>query len=216
MKERTNHHDLLETADAFARERLSEKRYAHTIRVADTAERLAAVHGLDRRRTRLAALLHDAAREVPPEEYLLLAEEWNIPIGDPERESPKLLHGPVAAELARTKLGVEDGEVLDAVRVHTVGGPEMGPVALALYVADKIEPDRDYPSVNRLRKLAEKDLYAAAREALQRARDYNEQRGRPTHPVSLKTLRWLEETVHGGIDQGDGDPHEDERDQRHE
>lgn len=212
MEERPKHTDLIEAADALARERLSRSRYAHTIRVADTAERLAAIHGLDRQRTRLAALLHDAARELPPEEYLRLAEEWGLPVGEPERKNPKLLHGPVAAGLARRELGVENEEVLDAVRVHTVGSPGMGPLALALYVADKIEPDRDYPSVDRLRKLATQNLREAAREALQRSRDYNEQRGRPTHPANLKALEWLEETLHGGVDQGDGDPHEYERD----
>ena len=211
MEECTEHTGLLEAADALARARLSEKRYAHTVRVADTAEHLAAVHGLDRRRTRLAALLHDTVRELPSEEYLRFAKIWDIPVGEPERESPKLLHGPVAAELARVELGVEDEEVLDAVRIHTVGGPGMGPLALTLYVADKIEPARDYPSVDRLRKLAARDLYTAAREALQRSRDYNERRGRPTHPASLKTLEWLEETIHGRVDQGDGDPDEDER-----
>lgn len=212
MEERAGHTDLAEAADALARERLSEKRYAHTLRVADTAEHLAAVHGLDRRRTRLAALLHDAAREIPPEEYLRLAEVWNLPMDEPVHKSPKLLHGPVAAALARTELGVKDKEVLDAVRVHTVGRAGMGPLALALYVADKIEPARDYPSVNRLRKLAEKDLYEAAREALRRTHAYNEQQGRPTHPASLETLEWLEEAVHRGVDQGDGDPDKDERD----
>lgn len=212
MEERAGHTDLVEAADALARERLSEKRYAHTLRVADTVEHLAAIHGLDLQRTRLAALLHDAARELPPEEYLRLAREWDLPVGEPERESPKLLHGPVAAALARKELGVEDEAVLDAVRVHTVGRAGMGPLALALYVADKIEPARDYPSVNRLRKLAEKDLYEAAREALRRTHAYNEQQGRPTHPASFETLEWLEETVHRGVDQGDGDPDEDERD----
>ncbi|MGB3681699.1 MAG: bis(5'-nucleosyl)-tetraphosphatase (symmetrical) YqeK [Rubrobacteraceae bacterium] len=206
----------LEAADDLARERLSDTRYAHTLRVADTAERLAEIHGLDQPRTRLAALLHDAARELPAGEYLRISEEWDLQVGEPERESPKLLHGPVAAELARKDLGVEDEEVLDAVRVHTVGSPGMSPLALALYVADKIEPARDYPSVGRLRNLAEKDLHEATREALRRSRDYNEQRGHPTHPVSLKTLAWLEETVHGRVDQRDGDPDENEHGQRHE
>ncbi|CAN5709901.1 bis(5'-nucleosyl)-tetraphosphatase (symmetrical) YqeK [soil metagenome] len=216
MEERAKHtdftDDLVESADAFSRKRLSEKRYAHTIRVADTAEYLAAVHGIDRCRTRLAALLHDAAREIPSEEYLRLATEWDLPLGEPEQENPKLLHGSVAAALAREELGVEDEEVLDAIRVHTVGSPGMSPLALALYVADKIEPERDYPSVDRLRELATKDLYEAAREALKRSRDYNEQRGRPTHPASLETLKWLEETVHERVDQGDGNTHEGERD----
>src|SRR5215211_8815190 len=118
MDHRAKSDTLLETADAFARERLSEKRYGHTLRVADTAESLARVHGLDPARARLAALLHDAARETEPEEFLRLAGEWGLSVGELERESPKLLHGPVAAELARRELGVEDEEVLEAIRVH--------------------------------------------------------------------------------------------------
>ncbi len=192
MEDHAKLHTLLEEADAFARSRLSEGRYGHTLRVADTAEELARAHGLDEDRARLAALLHDAARESGPDEFLGLADEWGMPVGEQERESPKLLHGPVAAELAERELGVEDEEVLEAVRAHTTGRPEMGPLAFVLYVADKIEPARDYPSVGRLRELARKDLYRAAAEALRRAIAHNEERGRETHPASLKTLEWLE------------------------
>ena len=192
MEDRANIHTLLEDADAFARSRLSEKRYGHTLRVARTAEELARAHGLDEDRARLAALLHDAARETGPEEFLGIAEEWGIPVGESERESPKLLHGPVAAELAERELGIKDEEVLEAIRTHTTGRPGMGPLALVLYVADKIEPARDYPSVGRLRELARKDLHGAAAEALRRAIAHNEERGRDSHPASLKTLDWLE------------------------
>ena len=182
----------IENADALARSRLSEKRYGHTLRVADTVGDLARVHGLDEGRTRLAALVHDAAREAGPGEFLRLAEEWGLPVGEPERQSPKLLHGPLAAELARRELGVEDEGILEAVRAHTTGRPSMGPLALALYVADKIEPARDYPSVERLRGLAREDLRAAATETLRRAIAHNEERGRPIHPASRETLEWLE------------------------
>ena len=193
MRDPAENHALIEAADAFARERLSEKRYDHTARVADTAEDLARIHGLDLARTRLAALLHDAARETEPDEYLRLAEEWSLPVGEPERQSPKLLHGPVAAELGRRELGVEDEEVLEAVRVHTVGAAGMGPLALALYVADKIEPARDYPSVGRIRDLARRDLREAAAESLRHAISYNEGRYRDIHPASREMLEWLEE-----------------------
>jgi predicted HD superfamily hydrolase involved in NAD metabolism len=184
-------------ADVFARERLSAKRYGHTLRVAETAEDLAHAHGLDPARARLAALLHDAARERSFEEFLGLAEDLGLPVGEPERESPKLLHGPVAAELARRELGVEDGEVLEAIRAHTTGRPGMGPLSLVLYVADKIEPARDYPSVENLRRLARRDLRAAAAESLRRSIAHNEERGRPTHPASIEALRWLEEGEEG-------------------
>ncbi len=194
MEDRESNYVSLETADAFTRSRLSEKRYDHTIRVTDAARELARLHGLDEERTRLAALLHDAARETPAKELLRLAGNLGVTLGEPERESPKLLHGPVAAELARRELGVEDEEVLEAIRVHTTGAPGMGPLPLVIYVADKIEPGRDYPSVERLRKLATEDLREASAEALRRAIAHNEERGRPTHPASRETLAWLEES----------------------
>jgi predicted HD superfamily hydrolase involved in NAD metabolism len=192
MEDHAKTHTLLESAEAFARSRLSERRYEHTLRVADTAECLALAHDLEVDRARLAALLHDAAREMGSEEFLNLADKWHLQVGDPERQSPKLLHGPVAAELARRELGIDDEEVLEAVRAHTTGKPEMGPLALVLYVADKIEPARDYPSVGRLRKLAGEDLNEAAAESLRRAIAHNEERGKATHPASLKMLDWLE------------------------
>ena len=193
MEDRAKSDTLLEAADEFARSRLSEGRYGHTLRVADTAEDLAHLHGLDPARTRLAALLHDAARETKPEEFLRLAGAWGLHVGEPERRSPKLLHAPVAAELARRELGVEDEEVLGAIRAHTVGEPGMGPLALALYVADKIEPARDYPSVGRIRELARENLREAATEALRRVVAHNERRDRPIHPSSRAMLEWLEQ-----------------------
>jgi predicted HD superfamily hydrolase involved in NAD metabolism len=182
---------LLEDAESYARERLSDKRYAHTLRVAETAERLAKLHGLGSERARLAGLLHDTAREIGKEELLRVAEEDGLPIGDFERERPILLHGPVAAKLAREDLGVEDGEILDAVQAHTTGEPGMGPLALALFVADKIEPDREQPGVEDLRELAPVSLHRAARAALEDSVSYNERRDRPAHPKSRQTLEWL-------------------------
>jgi predicted HD superfamily hydrolase involved in NAD metabolism len=192
MEDHAKTNTLLEEAEAFARSRLSNGRYEHTLRVAVTAEDLALAHDLDANRARLAALLHDAARETGPEGFLELADKWRLQVGDPERQSPKLLHGPVAAELARRELGIEDEEVLEAIRSHTTGRPGMGPLALVLYVADKIEPARDYTSVGRLRTLARENLYQAAKEALRRAITNNEARGKTTHPASRKTLDWLE------------------------
>jgi predicted HD superfamily hydrolase involved in NAD metabolism len=193
VADRAKRYTPLKAADAFVRARLSEKRYGHTLRVANTAEDLARTHSLDPDRARLAALLHDAAREIgDAEEFLKLAEAWHLPIGEPERESPKLLHGAVAAELARRELGVDDNDVLEAIRVHTVGRPGMGPLALILYVADKIEPARDYPSVERLRGLSSENLREAASESLRRSIAHNEERGRHVHPASRETLAWLE------------------------
>ena len=167
---------VLNTARRYARKCLSDGRYAHTLRVADTAEMLANLHGLDPEKARLAAFLHDLAREVEEEEMLRIAKEEGIPLGEREREKPILLHGPVAARLARKELGVEDEEVLEAVRVHTTGEPGMGSISLALYVADKIEPDRSQPGVDNLRRLAQESLERATASALEASISYNERR----------------------------------------
>ena len=182
---------LLEAADVYARKRLSDKRYEHTVGVADTTEKLARLYGLDPERARLAGLLHDTAREIGKEELLRVAEEDGLSVGDFERERPILLHGPVAAELAREDLEIEDNEILDAVRVHTTGEPGMGPLALALFVADKIEPGREQPGVEDLRNLASVSLYRAARAALEDSISHHERRDRSAHPKSQQTLDWL-------------------------
>jgi predicted HD superfamily hydrolase involved in NAD metabolism len=182
---------LLEAAEGYARTRLSDKRYAHTLRVADTAQCLARLHSLDPERARLAALLHDTARELGKEELLRVTEEEGIAASELDLERPILLHGPVAAELAHKDLGIEDAEVREAVRAHTTGEPGMGSLSLVLYMADKIEPDRDQPGVEDLRKLALEDLRRATATALEDSISYNEQRGQSVHPKSLRTLEWL-------------------------
>lgn len=181
----------IETAERYARERLSDKRLGHTLRVAETAEILAAAHGLNQDDARLAALLHDSARELGPEELLRIAVERDLPVGPFEKESPKILHGPVAAELAREDLGVKDEEILEAVRVHTVGEPGMSPFVLAVFLADKIEPARDYPGIEDLRELAERDLKKATRVSLEGSISRNEEREKPVHPASREALAWL-------------------------
>ena len=188
-----NDDHLLKTATGYARERLSDKRFDHTVRVAATAERLARVHGLDPQGARLAGLLHDLTRETDGDTLLSIATKHGVPIGSPEREKPMLLHGPVAAEVAEAELGVRDEGVLEAVRVHTTGAPGMGPLSLAVFVADKIEPGRQGEWVEELRGLAEKDLGEAAKESLRSSISHNEERRRAIHPRSREALRWLED-----------------------
>ena len=182
---------LLKAATDRARQNLSDKRYTHTLRVAETAERLAELHGLDPTKARLAGILHDLSRETGGDELLRIAAARGLPVGDAEREKPMLLHGPVAAELAESDLGVGDEAVLEAVRVHTTGAPGMGPLSLAVFVADKIEPGRGGGWVEELRRLAQEDLREAARASLEASISYTENRGRAVHPRSREALAWL-------------------------
>ena len=137
---------LLKSAERYARERLSDKRHGHTLRVAEAAERLAEVHGLDRKKLRLAALLHDSSREVGAEELLRLAQERGVPVGPSERESPKLARAVSLSCRGRTSGGELGGP--GAVRAHTTGAPLMIACRCALFLAARRNrrgsPGREY------------------------------------------------------------------------
>lgn len=136
---------------------------AHAYRTAELARTLAIAHGVDPDRAELAALLHDIADGYSDRELLILAERLDIPVSLTEARVPKLLHGAVGAEILRRDWGIADDELLDAVRDHISGSPMMTPLAKVLFVADKLEPERDrhYHGLEPVRELAMVDLDAA-------------------------------------------------------
>jgi len=141
-------------------------RYAHGVRVARLAGRLAARHGLDPVRARTAGLLHDLARCWSSERLLAECEARRIPIDDFSRRNPIVLHAPLGAALAAERCAVDDPGVLDAIRSHTVGGTELAPLAIVVYLADGLEPGRSYPERAELEALAFEDLDRAYDEVL--------------------------------------------------
>jgi predicted HD superfamily hydrolase involved in NAD metabolism len=117
--------------------------------------------GLDEEQIALAALCHDLARLRPPEE---IAEELRSRGIDPESfgyVTPMLLHCVLSAELAKEKIGVRDPAVLRAILCHATGAEEMSVLDKLIYVADKLERNREYPGVEELRELAGADLVSA-------------------------------------------------------
>jgi predicted HD superfamily hydrolase involved in NAD metabolism len=149
------------------REQIGQQhRYEHSVRVARCAEILAQRHGLDTRKARLAGMLHDLARLYSPERLLAESAVRGLPVGPAEREHPVLLHAPLGAALARERFGVEDAEVLSAIAKHTIGAGQMSPLDRAVYLADSLEPARQFPERGALWALALRDLDAAMRETL--------------------------------------------------
>jgi predicted HD superfamily hydrolase involved in NAD metabolism len=136
---------------------------AHVYETASLARRLARAHGIDPERAEIAALVHDVADGYSDGELLALAERYQIPISLTEARVPKLLHGAVGAEILRHEWGIEDEEILEAVRSHISGARNMSPLAKLLFVADKLEPGRDrhYGGLESIRSLAMMDLNAA-------------------------------------------------------
>jgi predicted HD superfamily hydrolase involved in NAD metabolism len=132
-------------------------------RTAHLARKLAAIHGVDRDQAELAALLHDVADHYSDVELLILAEQLKIPVSLTEARVPRLLHGKVGAEILRREWRITDEELLDAIAEHITGGVRMSPLSKVIFVADKLEPERDryYHGLDPIRELAMVDLDAA-------------------------------------------------------
>ena len=128
----------------YLRNNLSEKRYLHSRRTADTAEKLCMLYGCDPVKGKTAGLLHDIARELDREKTFQLAGSDGLGISPIEKEYPVLLHGRAGAVIAGEKLGIDDEDILDAVRWHTTGRMGMKRLSSILYVSDYIEPGRTH------------------------------------------------------------------------
>ena len=116
---------------------------------------LAQRFGVAEEQAKTAGLLHDCAREFRNEDLIAEAEKRLIMVGDIERQMPLLLHAYVGARLVNEKYGVSDRAVEQAIWRHTVGGAKMTDLDKIIWFADMIEPNRDYPDVERLRELAQ-------------------------------------------------------------
>lgn len=151
-----------EVRDRIERE-LEPVMLAHVRATAALARELAEIQGVDPDRAELAALVHDIADHYADRELLALAEQYEIEVSLTEARVPKLLHGPVGAELLRREWGIEDEEILEAVRHHVSGHRFLSRLGKILFVADKLEPSRDhhYGGLQGIRDLALLDLDAA-------------------------------------------------------
>ena len=174
----------LKQAKELVRSRLSDQRYEHTLNVKKMAVKLAKHYGADEEQAALAALLHDAAKEISKDEMRAIMRAYpEYAEGGEERPTP-VWHGICAAILARTEWGVEDEAVLSAIACHTAGKPGMSRLDKILYLADMTSAERDWSGVNKLRKLERNDLDAAMLVALKQTNDFVLSQGKPLDPMS--------------------------------
>lgn len=140
------------------KETLSPKRFRHSLGVMETAVKLAEQYGVDVKKAQLAGLLHDCAREMKVEEILKICSQNNIEVDSICAKQPKLLHGPVGSVVAREEYGIEDEEILSAIYCHTTGRREMSTLDKIIFLADYIEPGRDFSGVDKVREAVFEDL----------------------------------------------------------
>lgn len=178
-------------ARRLAKKRLSAKRYQHTLNVRRMAVKLAKRWGADPEKAALAALLHDTAKELPREEMLQILNDNAIIAENAQNRPSPVWHGICAAILAQTQWGVEDEEVLSAIRCHTTGKPGMSLLDEIVFLADMTSAERDYPEVDYLRKLEKKDIHQAMREALEMNLHWLEESGKPVDEETRAALEDL-------------------------
>lgn len=146
--------------------RLNEKRYFHSLCVADEAKRLALKYGGDAEKCYLAGLVHDITKNASEEEHLKIFETFGIILNNVEKNAKKLWHAISGEAYIKYVLFVGDEEILDAVRYHTTAKANMSLTAKILYLADFTSRDRDYDDVDVMRKLVDISLNDAMEYAL--------------------------------------------------
>ncbi|MBC2577159.1 HD domain-containing protein [Peptostreptococcus russellii] len=133
---------------------LPEKRKRHSLNVAKSAVRLCEFRGCDKKKAEIAGILHDTAKYVKFADVDKYCKKYGIELDDLEKKSTALSHSVLGSYIAKYEFGIDDEEILGAIRYHTTGKPDMSPLEEVIYLADLIEEGRDYPGVDDLRKMA--------------------------------------------------------------
>lgn len=169
---------------------LDPKRVAHVLGCRDTAYELAGLWGADKTDAVRAALLHDVTKALDGPLQLQLCRSYDIPLNAFHEKNPKTLHAFTGSVIAKEVFG-ENKQVADAICSHTTGKPGMSTLDKIIYVADYIEPNRDFPGVQKLRALAYSNLDEALKLGLTMTVDMLKSQGREVSVESEQTLAWL-------------------------
>lgn len=172
------------------RPRLSEKRYAHSLAVADRAELLAPIYGADPALARTAGLLHDIMKDTPQNEQLQIQKEFGILMDTVTKASPALWHAVTGAAFLEHVLALP-APIVRAVRYHTTGCAGMTPLDKTVYLADFTSADRDYPDVETMRRLSEQAADPAMLYALAYTIGDLTRKNRAVHPDTLNAYNEL-------------------------
>ena len=169
---------------------MSEERYRHSLGVEKEAERLARRWGEDPEKAAIAGILHDCCKEMPLPEALQIMRRSAIMTEIDFREQPQLIHGFAAAEILG-RYGVRDKDIENAVRYHTTGRAGMSRLEKIIYLADYIEPSRDFPGVNDLQACVYEDLDRGMLMGLEMTIDEMTEMGNPVHHATVEARDWL-------------------------
>lgn len=181
----------IEEYTELIRERLSDYRFYHSICVAQSAKALARRYGADEEKAETAGILHDIMKESTKSEQLEMIEKAGMTITPLEKSKKKFYHQISGAAYAKAVLGIEDSEILNAIRYHTTGRANMSLMEEIIYLADFISADRDYEDVDVMRKKVVEGkeqglLYAASYTIIS-----NIKKGSILHPDTVNAYNWV-------------------------
>ena len=167
------------------KERLDEYRFIHSLNVAKSAVLLAEKYGADKDKAYIAGLLHDVTKNDSQEKQLQLINENCIILTNTEQNNPKLWHAISGMCFLKAKLGIDDEEILGAVRYHTTGKAGMTLLEKVIYIADYISEEREYPDVDVMRELSGESLEKASLYALKFSLRSLSKKEKPIHEDSV-------------------------------
>lgn len=165
--------------------RLETDRFNHSLNVAESARELAILYGADAEKAYTAGLLHDVMKNASEEEQLGVLSEAGIELMPVERANKKLWHAVAGAAYVKFVMGIDDREIIRAVRYHTTGRAGMSLLEKIVYLADYISAERNYNGVEDMRRLSKKDMDGAIEYALVFGIPDLVSKGRVIHPDSI-------------------------------
>ena len=173
-----------------------EHRFKHTLGVAEEAERLAPKFGVDKKKARITALLHDCAKnldEKKGEEFLKICANYGVTLDDCAKKEKALVHAYLGAAVAWKDYGIDDREILDAIYYHTTARANMTPLEKLIYIADMTEQGRTLEQSKEIRRLVEEDIDSALIYAIGCSIKHVIRKGAIIHPDSIYALNYLVE-----------------------
>lgn len=171
--------------------KLDPMRYEHSLSVSFTCMALAMRYGYDLHRAELAGLLHDCAKRYGDNELIVKCQKHGIDLTEGEKKAPAVIHATYGAWMAEHKFGIQDPEILSAIRCHTTGMPDMGILDKILYIADYIEPRRNKAAnLEQMRYLAFQDLDRTMYEILAGTLDYLKKKNAGLDSMTLRAYEY--------------------------
>lgn len=168
------------------KKRLDSSRFVHSLEVAELSRELAKRFGENEEKAYTAGILHDCAKKIPNDEAITLCHEFGIKLNEVELKNPALIHAPLGAEIAKRDFEIEDTDIYNAIKYHTVAREGMSKLEKIVYVSDMAEPGRNFVGVEEIRKALKIDLDEGVLTALKFTLKFNIDRNKLVHPGTIE------------------------------